>query len=180
MATVSRNAIPLRKREASRPTQLVTCPRTGIFTDGGCSPNPGPGGWAVVVVKEDQIVDEWYGGDPASTSNRMELTGLIQALQYCYDAVRTSGPQALDNTLYTIYSDSNLCVQIYNRWMSEWAARGWRRRTGPVENLDLVQRLYELQQLCPHVQVSWIQAHKGMRWNEYVDKLVARGRLQAK
>ncbi|MFQ3612342.1 MAG: RNase H family protein, partial [Cyanobacteriota bacterium] len=81
---------------------------------------------------------------------------------------------------HTIYSDSNLCVQTYNSWMSQWAAQGWRRRTGPVENLDLVQQLHQLQQQCPHIHVSWIQAHKGMRWNEYADELVARGRLQTK
>ncbi len=176
MAKVSQ----IRNRKAARPTRLVTCPNTGIFTDGGCSPNPGPGGWAVVVVQDNQILDEFYGGDPASTNNRMELTGLIRALQYCRDTVRISGPQALGNPVGTIYSDSNLCVQTYNSWMSQWAAQGWRRRTGPVENLDLVQELYQLQQQCPQVQVSWIQAHKGMRWNEYADELVARGRLERK
>ncbi|MEN9261001.1 MAG: RNase H family protein, partial [Thermostichus sp. HHBFW_bins_43] len=124
------------------------------------------------VVQEDHILDEWFGGDPASTNNRMELTGLIQALQYCRD---TAG-----NPIHTIYSDSNLCVQTYNTWMSQWAAQGWRRRTGPVENLDLVQQLYQLRQQCPHIQVRWIQAHKGMRWNEYADELVARGRSQTK
>ncbi len=145
-------------------------PRTGIFTDGGCSPNPGPGGWAVVVVQEDEIVQEWCGRDPNSTNNRMELTALIQALQYCRDTP--------SNTIHTIYSDSHLCVQTYNCWMAQWAAQGWRRRSGPVENLDLVQQLYHLQQQCPHVRVSWIPAHKGMRWNEYVDQLVNRSCLQ--
>lgn len=155
-----------------RPTRLAACPSTGIFTDGGCSPNPGPGGWAVVVVQDDQIVEQWFGGDPASTNNRMELTGLIQALRYCHETE--------SNTIHTIYSDSNLCVRTYNSWMSQWAAQGWRRRSGPVENLDLVQQLHQLQQQCPHIQVRWIQAHKGMRWNEYADGLVARGRLQTK
>ncbi|MEN9202756.1 MAG: ribonuclease H [Thermostichus sp. DG_1_6_bins_120] len=157
---------------SGRPTRLTVCPSSGIFTDGGCSPNPGPGGWAVVVVQDNQVVDEWYGGDPTSTNNRMELTGLIQALEYCHNTK--------SNTLHTIYSDSHLCVQIYNNWIAQWAAQGWRRRTGPVENLDLVQQLYQLKQQCPHIQVSWIQAHGGMRWNEYADKLVAQGRLEAK
>lgn len=155
-------------RQVAPPPRLADCPPSGIFTDGGCSPNPGPGGWAVVVVEDDQIVDEFYGGDPASTNNRMELTGLIRALQYCRDT--------LGNAVETIYSDSHLCVQTYNDWMERWAAQGWRRRTGPVENLDLVEELYQLKQECPQVRVAWIPAHRGLRWNEYVDELVARAR----
>ena len=166
MTKVSR----MRSRKGARPSRLVACPHSGIFTDGGCSPNPGPGGWAVVVVQDDQIVEEFWGGDPDSTSNRMELTGLIRALRYCRD---TQG-----NSVDTIYSDSHLCVQTYNRWMSQWAAQGWRRRTGPVENLDLIQELYRLKQECPQVRVVWIQAHEGLRWNEYVDELVAQARAR--
>jgi ribonuclease HI len=98
----------------------------------------------------------------------MELTGLIRALQYCRDTQ--------SNSIDTIYSDSHLCVQTYNDWMERWAAQGWRRRTGPVENLDLVQELYQLKQQCPQVRVAWIPAHRGLRWNEYVDELVARAR----
>ncbi|MFT0786985.1 ribonuclease H family protein [Synechococcus sp. H55.10] len=164
MAQVSR----IHNRGGARPSRPVACPHSGIFTDGGCSPNPGPGGWAVVVVEDDQIVEEFWGGDPASTNNRMELTGLIRALQYCRDTQ--------DNRMDTIYSDSHLCVQTYNDWMERWAAQGWRRRTGPVENLDLVQELYQLKRQCPQVRVAWIPAHRGLRWNEYVDGLVARAR----
>jgi len=156
----------LGNRQVARPPRLADCPRSGIFTDGGCSPNPGPGGWAVVVVQDDQIVDEFYGGDPASTNNRMELTSLIRALLYCRNT----------NRIDTIYSDSHLCVRTYNDWMERWAAQGWRRHTGPVENLDLVQELYQLKQQCPQVRVVWIPAHRGLRWNEYVDELVARAR----
>ena len=166
MTKVSR----MRSRKGARPSRLAACPRSGIFTDGGCSPNPGPGGWAVVVVQDDQIVEEFWGGDPDSTNNRMELTGLIRALQYCR---HTQG-----NGVDTIYSDSHLCVQTYNDWMDRWAAQGWWRRTGPVENLDLVQELYQLKQQCPQVQVVWIPAHQGLRWNEYVDGLVAQARAR--
>ncbi|MDX2271493.1 MAG: ribonuclease H [Cyanobacteriota bacterium] len=154
----------------SAPTAVS--PHSGIFTDGGCSPNPGPGGWGVVVVEADQIREQWVGGTSWSTNNRMELTALIRAITYVVE----EGSAAH----LPIYADSQLCVQTYNEWMEGWAKRGWRRKTGPVENLDLVQELYALKQKLKAtgspVTVSWIKAHAGLRWNEYADQLVQQGR----
>ncbi len=140
---------------------------SGIFTDGGCSPNPGPGGWGFVVVEQDEVVHEAWGGKTDTTNNRMELTALIEALEYCRQSELGS---------VTLYADSNLCVQTYNAWMAGWEARGWKRKKGPVENLDLVKQLAILKPQCPNVKVEWIKAHAGLRWNEYADRLVHRGR----
>ena len=71
----------------------------------------------------------------------------------------------------TVYSDSRLVVQTLNEWAAGWARRGWKRRTGPVKNLDLVQRAYALAQERPRVRIEWIAAHDGARWNEYADAL---------
>jgi ribonuclease HI len=71
----------------------------------------------------------------------------------------------------TIWSDSNLCVQTINEWAALWQRRGWRRKTGPVMNLDLVRRAYELAQAHPRAKLCWIKAHDGSRWNEYADSL---------
>jgi ribonuclease HI len=71
----------------------------------------------------------------------------------------------------TIYSDSNLCVRTLNEWAAGWERRGWRRKSGPVENLDLVRRAYELKRSRPLARLVWIKAHDGSRFNEYADAL---------
>ena len=97
-------------------------PTTGVFTDGSCEGNPGPGGWGAVWVEDDEIVREGFGSDPATTNNRMELTALIEAFRWLPE----------DATV-PVYSDSQLCVRTINEWASGWEARGWRRnRAAPA------------------------------------------------
>jgi ribonuclease HI len=135
-------------------------PKTGVFTDGSCEGNPGPGGWGVVWVEDDRVRAERSGTDPATTNNRMELTALIEAYKLL-------PPDAE----ITLYSDSELCVKTINEWAAGWEARGWRRKTGPIANLELVKELYALARAHPRVRLRWIRAHDGSRWNEYVDAL---------
>lgn len=135
-------------------------PLTGVFTDGSADPNPGPGGWGAVYVRDDQIIDQAHGHEPHTTNNRMELTALIAG----FDLV-PPGESA------TVYSDSNYCVRMINEWAAGWARNGWRRKTGPVKNLDLVQALYERATARPELKLRWIKAHDGSRWNEYADAL---------
>lgn len=135
-------------------------PASGVFTDGSCSGNPGPGGWGAVRVREGRVVDERLGDDPDTTNNRMEFEAVIAGLEMI-----EAGEAE------TVYSDSRLVVQTLNEWAAGWARRGWKRRTGPVKNLDLVQRAYALKQERPHVRVEWIAAHNGALWNEYADAL---------
>jgi len=73
----------------------------------------------------------------------------------------------------TIYSDSQLCVKTVNEWAAGWERRGWRRKSGPIANLELVKRLYALAQGRPKVELCWIRAHDGSRWNEYADALAS-------
>ena len=140
-------------------------PATGVFTDGSSVPNPGPGGWGVVYVVNGEIVAEKHGHDPDTTNNRMELTALLEAL----DLVP-------EGTAVTVYSDSHLAVRTITEWAEGWKKRGWKRRSGPVENLDLVQRVYEGYRKRPELQLEWIKAHVGYRWNEYADELASRWR----
>jgi ribonuclease HI len=135
-------------------------PKTGVFTDGSCEGNPGPGGWGFVWVEDDVIRAEQCGHDPATTNNRMELAGLIAA----YRALPA------DHAI-TVYSDSQLCVNTINEWARGWEARGWRRKTGPIANLELVKELWALAKAHPRVELRWIKAHDGSRWNEYADAL---------
>lgn len=135
-------------------------PLSGVFTDGSADPNPGPGGWGAVYVVDDEIVGEAHGHEDHTTNNRMELTALIAG----YDLV-PEGRRA------TVYSDSRYCVQMINEWADAWARNNWRRRSGPVKNLDLVRALYERARARPELTLRWIKAHDGSRWNEYADAL---------
>ena len=140
-------------------------PGSGVFTDGGASPNPGPGGWGAVYVVGGEIVAERHGHDPATTNNRMELTALIEGA-----ALVPEGMAA------TVYSDSNLAVRTINEWAAGWEKRGWKRKTGPVENLDLVQKAYRVFKRRPELTLEWVKGHAGVTWNEYADALANRWR----
>ena len=135
-------------------------PVSGVFTDGSCEGNPGPGGWGFVWVEDNRIVEERHGTDASTTNNRMELTALIEA----YQLLPEDAP-------IRIYSDSQLCVKTVNEWAAGWERRGWRRKSGPIANLELVKRLYSLANAHPDVELKWIRAHDGSRWNEYADAL---------
>ena len=135
-------------------------PKTGVFTDGSCENNPGPGGWGFVWVEDDEIIEQRYGHAPETTNNRMELQALIEAYKVLpKDAV------------VKVYSDSQLCVNTINQWAAGWEKRGWKRKTGPIKNLELVQELYALAGDHPNVKLEWIRAHVGSKWNEYADSL---------
>ena len=135
-------------------------PDTGVFTDGSAMPNPGPGGWGAVWVVDGEIRAQDHGHDPDTTNNRMELMALHRGVEL-----------VPDGTPATVYSDSNLVVRTVTEWAAGWERRGWKRKTGPVENLDLVRPLYELLRSRPEIEVVWIRAHAGNRWNEYADAL---------
>ncbi len=140
-------------------------PVDGLFTDGGAAPNPGPGGWGSVYVVADEVFAERYGRDPDTTNNRMELTALIQGA-----ALVPDGTPAM------VYSDSRLSIRIISEWAAGWERRGWRRKTGPVENLDLVKTAYAIYRDRPELSLQWIAAHVGSRWNEYADALASEWR----
>src|SRR5690606_29411009 len=95
-----------------------------------------------------------------TTNNRMELTAMIEGLSML-------APEDTD----TVYSDSSLVVNTLTKWAEGWEKRGWKRKEGPVKNLDLVQRAYELAKERPNVRIEWIRAHDGSLWNEYADAL---------
>lgn len=135
-------------------------PLDGVFTDGACSGNPGPGGWGAVYVRGNEIIAQDHGRAAFTTNNQMELTALI------------AGYRMLEaDAAATIYTDSQLCVRTINEWAAQWERRGWQRRTGPVKNLELVQEAYRLARAHPKVDLRWIKAHDGSRWNEYADAL---------
>ncbi len=135
-------------------------PTDGIFTDGSSRPNPGPGGWGAVLVRNNEMIDQRHGADPYTTNNRMELTALIAGLE-----------MAPPGEGLSIYTDSLLVVNTVTKWARGWEARGWKRKEGEIANLDLVKQAWELVQARPNIRIEWIRAHDGSRWNEYADAL---------
>ncbi len=135
-------------------------PATGVFTDGSCSGNPGPGGWGVVYVDDGHVLAQEHGVESHTTNNRMEFTAIIHGL-------RMLGPaEAID-----LHTDSMLAVNTLTKWAAGWERNGWRRKDGEVKNLDLVREAYDLLRERPLVHVRWIRAHDGSRWNEVADAL---------
>lgn len=136
-------------------------PRVIIYTDGGADPNPGPGGWAAILIHEASgRIKEISGGEPYTTNNRMELTAAVEGLAALKQPC-----------VVTLYSDSAYLVQGMTRWVRTWVAKDWRRGKKPVENTDLWQRLLELTQ-THEVTWKWLRGHSGDRFNERADALV--------
>jgi ribonuclease HI len=135
-----------------------------IWTDGGCKPNPGPGGWAA-VLRFGQHERELWGADPATTNNRMELTAAASALEALTRPCRV-----------ILHTDSEYLRNGVMRWSTGWVRRNWRNAAGdPVANMDLWRRVLDAAK--PHeVDWRWIRGHAGDLMNERVDRLATSAR----
>jgi len=142
-------------------------PKVLIYTDGSCRGNPGPGGWgALLIMGENQR--ELWGSDPATTNNRMELMGAIEALNALKRPCRVE-----------LHTDSQYVKNGITQWLHLWKARGWRTFSkGAVKNEDLWRRLDEAR-LRHEVDWRWVKAHNGHPENERVDALAKRGMMEA-
>ena len=140
--------------------------RTIVYADGGCDPNPGPGGWGAVILDPAGTI-ELHGGERATTNNRMELTAAIRALEHFAEGAQIE-----------MRCDSQYVVKSVTEWMRGWKARGWRTATGPVKNIDLMQRLDTLAAVRD-VRWTWVRGHAGEAGNERADRLAALGRREA-
>ncbi|GLS44043.1 ribonuclease HI [Methylobacterium brachythecii] len=140
--------------------------RTIVYADGGCDPNPGPGGWGVVIQIPDAPV-ELHGGELVTTNNRMELTAAISALEYFPEG-----------TAIEMRCDSQYVVKSVTEWIPGWKRRGWRTANGPVKNVDLMERLDALAR-SRDVRWTWVRGHSGEAGNERADRLAAAGRRVA-
>ncbi len=130
-----------------------------IYSDGGCHGNPGPGGWAAVLVYGERT-REISGGESATTNNRMELLAAIRALEALKEPCVVS-----------FHTDSKYVKSGITEWLRKWKAAGWRARSrNPVKNIDLWQAL-DLAASRHQIQWKWVRGHAGNKFNEQCDRL---------
>ncbi|MFO1301086.1 MAG: ribonuclease HI [Burkholderiaceae bacterium] len=134
-----------------------------IYTDGACKGNPGPGGWGALLCWGGHE-RELFGGEPATTNNRMELTAVIRGLA----ALKRS-------TRAVVHTDSQYVHKGITEWLPAWKARGWKTaERKPVKNADLWRELDAL--VVQHsVEWRWVRGHAGHPGNERADALANRG-----
>lgn len=123
------------------------------YTDGSCSPNPGPGGFSVIKDGRPHIL----GREPDSTNIRMEGRAFIEALK---DA---------DGQECEIHSDSEFWIKVITEWSLPWEQNGWKKKGGPIKNLDLVQEVCGLYRKS-QAKLIWVKAHNDDRLNEMADE----------
>ena len=137
-----------------------------LYTDGACSGNPGPGGWAYILRHPATSREkEGSGGDPATTNNRMELQAVIEGL-----AILTR-PSTVE-----LFSDSKYVLDGLEKWIVGWKKNGWQTKSRqPVKNRDLWERLDELK--GTHVvKFNWVKGHAQHPENERADTLAVAAR----
>jgi len=130
-----------------------------VFTDGACLGNPGPGGYAALILigGQEQIV---AGRDPATTNNKMEMTAAIKALEALPPGITA-----------TVYSDSQYVIKGISEWLPGWKRRGWRTAAGePVKNQPLWE-VIDMLNADRKITWQWVKGHAGHEQNERVDGL---------
>lgn len=134
------------------PTKII------VYTDGACSPNPGPGGWAAILRAEnhEKVLS---GGEKRTTNNRMELTAALEALQTLKTSSRVE-----------IVTDSEYLQRGITEWLPGWKKRNWQRKAGALANIDLWQALDAA--ISRHtVTWKWVRGHAGHAFNQRADEL---------
>jgi ribonuclease HI len=145
-------------------TGTVPLDNIQVYTDGGCDPNPGPGGWGAVLIFGLKTKD-LSGADPDTTNNRMELTAALQALR------ALTRPCSI-----TLHTDSRYLQRGITEWLPGWQNHNWHKANGrPVENMDLWKELAE--EITRHqVDWQWVKGHTGHPLNERADQLATEAR----
>lgn len=132
------------------------------YTDGSCSPNPGPGGFAVVKDGKPIVL----GAEKDSTNIRMEGQALIAAMKHA------------DGNPCKINTDSEFWINVITKWAAGWEAKGWKKSKGEIKNLDIVKEVYALHNKA-RAELIWVRAHMGHDGNELADEWANKARKGA-
>ena len=140
--------------------------KINIYTDGACVGNPGPGGWAAIIIKENKK-KELFGGEKLTTNNRMELTAAIRGLEYCHSE---EGDQ-LSLEEIKIYTDSVYLKDGITIWIKNWEKNNWKTAGKKnVKNVDLWKKLKDLSK-SKLIEWHWIKGHSDNPMNNLADEL---------
>lgn len=132
-----------------------------IYTDGACSGNPGPGGWAAIIIDENGFEIILKGGAKETTNNKMELTAFIEAIKSTH----------LEEPEIELYSDSKYLIDGINSWLPNWKKRGWKNADKkPVKNLELWQEIDKLTENI-NLKLIWVKGHNENKYNEMADRI---------
>ena len=134
-----------------------------LYTDGSASPNPGPGGFA--VIENGQPIA--LGAEKESTNIRMEGLAVKRALE------------VLDGETAEIRTDSQFWINVLTKWAPGWRAKGWKKSKGEIANLDIVQPLLALFEES-NAEIIWLKGHDGEEFNEMADEWANRARAGEK
>ena len=138
-----------------------------LWTDGSASPNPGPGGFA--VIKDGEPVA--LGREENTTNIRMEAMALISAMEYI---------KSHPGDDYQINTDSEFWINVLTKWAKTWKENGWRKKSGEIKNLELVQQMYDLwTSFGDNVKLQWTRGHVGTEMNELADEWANKARKGA-
>ena len=137
-----------------------------IYTDGACSGNPGPGGWAAIIIGKDEV-KKIFGGEKLTTNNRMELTATINALEY----LEKQETNQLSLKQIEIYTDSKYVKEGITVWINNWEINNWKTADKKnVKNVDLWKKLKELVKFIS-IEWRWVKGHSNDSMNNLADKL---------
>jgi len=137
-----------------------------IYTDGACVGNPGPGGWAAIILYDGKK-KELFGGEKLTTNNRMELTAAIEAINYC---AKEEGSQPSLKQIQ-IYTDSTYVKEGITVWINSWEKNNWKTSDKKnVKNVDLWKKLKELTR-SNQVEWNWIKGHSEDPMNDLADRI---------
>lgn len=137
---------------------MTSLPKVEIYTDGACSGNPGPGGWAAILVKgsSEKAIS---GGEKETTNNRMEIRAALEALRCLNQACQVR-----------IHTDSSYLLNGATVWLEDWKRRNWKRKHGQLQNIDLWKEM-DLELTKHQIEWVWVKGHAGNRMNERVDEM---------
>jgi len=137
-----------------------------IYTDGACIGNPGPGGWAAIILTENSK-KEIFGGENLTTNNRMELTATIKSLEYCEKLIKK---KSLIKQI-AIYTDSSYVKEGITVWINNWEKNNWKTSDKKnVKNVDLWKKLKTLTE-SNEITWNWVKGHSKNPMNDLADKL---------
>ena len=131
-----------------------------IYTDGACSGNPGPGGWAAIIIENNEVKDMIYGNEKNTTNNKMELLAPIKAIE-----------KFKKKSEISIMTDSNYVKDGITIWIKKWEKNGWKTASKkPVKNKDLWKKLKDLSSKHS-IKWIWVKGHAHNKYNNIVDEL---------